>query len=111
MRVPPYGKQFLSGLPRTGIQVAFGPNAWKFANLQPFIVMVLPPGESPWDYRWPSHVSGALLHEQGQYDDDSLVNVASALLSAGNPFVAARREALLDTDPMVWFYPEASDAA
>ncbi len=107
MRLPPYGQQYLDELPSTGVQIAYGPTAWKFAEMQPFTVMVLPPGEDPHQFEWPSNPHGAVLHERGLFDDASLYTMALVLLVAGNPFVVARREALLQSDPMVWFYPEA----
>lgn len=108
MKLPPYGQQYLDRLPRAGVMVAIGPTAWNFAESDSRIIMALPYDEHPRDYRWPSHESGALIFERGQYDDDRLSAMARALLEAGSPFVLALREALKGKgqDCRAFFYPD-----
>ena len=105
-KLPPFGQQYMDELPRSGVEVAMGLTASDFAKMQPRIVMVLPFGADPFEFKWPMS-DGAYLHERGQFDDKSLTEMATALLVAGNKFVAARREAQLDSDPMVWFYEDS----
>jgi len=105
MRLPPYGRAYAKQRPRSGIQVAIGPAAWDFAERRSTLTLVLPMGECPWDFRWPS-ADGAIVHERGHYDDESLEELVRALLVAGNPFVLALREALMRSDPCVWYYPK-----
>jgi len=109
--LPPYGRDYLAS-PRSGLRVAVGPTAWKFAQGHINITMVLPEDKEPSDYDWPAHAGGALIHECGQFDDVRLQLLAQALLEAGSPFVVARREALLNShDACVYFYPVVQDVA
>ena len=99
-RLPPYGRDYLRELPRTGLQIAVGPTAWAFAKRMSFIVMVLPVGSDPFEFKWPRS-DGAMLHERGEFNDELLERMATVLLLAGNPFVIARRSAMLDSDPVL----------
>ncbi len=111
LRLPPFGKSF-SPVPRSGVQVAIGPEAWEFARTRFRTVMALPAGESPDSFKWPSDGGPALIYERGQFDDDQLKAMAAALLKAGAPSVVAIREALLDDhDPRVFFDPEMIESA
>ena len=103
-RLPPYGKDYFRELPRTGVQVAIGPHAWDFAERMSFIVMVLPMGADPFEFNWPKS-DGAILHERGDFNDELLERMATALLIAGNPFVIARRSAMMPSDPVLKSYP------
>ena len=110
--LPPYAKQYLEQRPSAGIWVAIGPGAWRFAKTRSFPVMVLPEDHEPSDYEWPSNGQPVLIHERGQFDDERLLAMATALLLSGAPSVVAIREALLDEDdPRVFFDPVASDVA
>jgi hypothetical protein len=74
--------------------------------------MVLPDGEDPKQYRWPSDGKPALIHERGTYDDEQLESLATCLLRAGASSVVAIREALLDDyDPRVFFDKEVINVA
>ena len=107
--LPPYGKQFQPA-PASGVRVAIGPGAWKFAQTHCHPIMVLPDDTKPSDFVWPSDGYPALIHERGQYDDAQLYATASALLNVGASSVVAIREALLsDYDPRVYFDPEVAD--
>ena len=111
MRLPPYGRQF-EPVPISGVQVAIGPGAWKFQQKHTQPIMVLPTDSQPSDFRWPSDGNPALIHERGQFDDEQLEAMASALLNAGASSVVALREALLEEfDPRVFFDPEVQDVA
>ena len=103
-KLAPFGKQYLDVLPRSGVQVALGPNAWNFAKRMSFIVMVLPICSDPFEFKWPRS-DGAIIHERGEFNDELLERMATALLIAGNPFVIARRSAMLDSDPVLKSYP------
>ena len=109
--LPAYGKQF-QAVPRTGVQIAIGPGAWNFQKRHHCPIMVLPNDGNPNDFTWPSDGNAALIHERGQYDDEKLKAMASALLNAGASSVVAIRQALLeDFDPRVFFDPEVIDRA
>ena len=110
--LPPYGRQYLEQVPSAGIWVAIGPGAWRFARTRSFPVMVLPEDNDPGDYEWPSNKQPALIHERGEYNDERLHSMATALLLAGAPSVVAIREALLDEgDPRIFFDPVTKDVA
>lgn len=109
--LPPYGKQWLADPPGAGLWVAIGPTAWNFAKARAFPVPILPDDAEPADYRWPAHRGGATIFECGIFDDDRLSAMATELLTAGSPFVVAIREALLDSDPHVYFYKDAQNVA
>lgn len=111
LKLPPFGKSF-SPISRIGVQVAIGPDAWAFARARQQLMMVLPAGESPDSFKWPSDGGPALIYERGQFDDDQLKAMAAALLKAGAPSVVAIREAALDDqDPRVFFDPEVIESA
>ena len=108
---PPFGKQF-KPVPRSGVRVAIGPGAWNFAKKHSQPIMVLPVGDDPKNYRWPSDGRPALIHERGTFDDELLDSTAQALLQAGASSVVAIREALLnDYDPRVFYDAEVLDVA
>ena len=110
-RLPPFGKKF-QPVPRSGVRVAIGRNAWDFVKTQRQPTMVLPDDANPEDFGWPSDGKPALIHERGQCDDDRLRSMAEALLRAGSSSVVAIREALLDDgDPRKFFDAEVIDAA
>ena len=110
-KFPPHGKQFLSPQ-KSGIRVALGQGAWDKAKAHAFPIMVLPQDKSPCEYRWPSDGGPALVFECGEFNDERLESLASALLRSGSPSVVAIRETLLnDYDPRVFFYPEVTHAA
>ena len=113
--LPPFGKQF-QPVPRSGVQVVLGPDAWSFQKRHGCPIMVLPDDANPNDYCWPSDGQPALIHERGIYNDDRLTAMAEALLCAGASSVVAIREALADlnhigSDPRVYFDPEVIDVA
>ena len=110
MRLPPYGKQF-DPVPQSGIRVATGPGAWDFAKGHSIPLMVLPEGEDAAAFRWPSDGGPALVFETGQPDDRTLHSLARQLLIAGASSVVAIREAMLSTDPRVFFDRAANNAA
>lgn len=111
MRLPPHGKQF-QPVPSSGVRVACGPGAWDFAKNHHAPIMVLPVGEDPRVYRWPSDKGPALVHERGEYNDEQLDSLAAELLRAGVSSVVAIREALLnDYDPRVFYDAEVLDVA
>ena len=103
--LPPFGRLF-QPVPRSGICVAIGPGAWKFAKRHCHPIMVLPIGNQPFEFRWPSDGLAALIHERGQCDDIALLEIASVLLNAGASSVVALREALISSDPRVYFDPK-----
>ncbi len=110
MKLPPYGKLF-QPIPRSGVCVALGPDAWNFVKTQP-PTMVLPDDANADDFQWPSDGKPALIHERGDYNDERLDSLAHALLKAGASSVVAIREALLDEyDPRVFFDAEVIDVA
>ena len=102
MRLPPYGKQFVP-VPTSGVRVAVGPGAWEMTNGNRFPVMVLPQGEDASSFTWPCDNRPALVFETGQPDDRTLEGLARELLIAGASSVVAIREALLSSDPRVFF--------
>lgn len=107
MKLPPYGKQF-DPVPRSGVRVVFGPNAWIFAQRYSHPIMVLPEESQPSDYRWPSDRRPALVFECGTYDNERLTDLARVLLIAGASTVVALREALTHSDPCVFFDAEVA---
>jgi hypothetical protein len=121
-RVPPYGRGF-QPVPRTGVRVAMGPDAWEFANTYRRIpnewripIMVLPNGEHADSFVWPSDGGPALIYEKGEAKGDSrareqLTALAQELLIAGASSVVAIRDAYLNSDPRVFYDLEVEDAA
>jgi hypothetical protein len=105
MKLPPYGKLF-EPVPRSGIRVVVGPDAWKFTEQHGLPIMVLPEENQPSDFRWPSDKRPALVFEWGTYDDERLTAMALALLTAGASSVVALRQALMNSDPRVFFDAE-----
>ncbi len=103
--LPPYSKDYFDTRPRSGLQIAIGPNGWAFAKRDRRIILVLPFDEDPQDYYWPKS-EPAIVHERGMFDDNRLVAMAKTLLEAGAPFVVGLREAL--PRPDVYFYPEVN---
>ena len=111
MKLPPFGKQF-QPVPRNGVQVAIGPGAWEFKKRHGSPIMVLPDDANPEDFGWPSDGGPALIHERGEYNDERLDALASALLQAGASSIVAIREAILgDYDPRVFYDKEVTRAA
>ena len=94
--LPPYGKRF-QPVPVTGVRVVIGLGAdiWSFAKAHHCPIMVLPAGERPEAFRWPSDGKPALIYERGVLNDERLDLLATALLRAGALSVVAIREALL----------------
>ena len=90
MRVPPYGKQFQT-IPRSGVQVVLGGDAWEIAARHRYPVMVLPEHEAPSSFTWPSGEGPALVFECGEANDERLWALAEALLIAGSKSVVALR--------------------
>ena len=110
-RCPPFGKRF-QPVPPSGVRVAIGPGAWDFEKKHHVPIMVLPEGDCPNEYGWPSDGKPALILERGEYNDDRLRSMAVALLHAGASSVVAIREALLnDYDPRKFFDAEVLDVA
>ena len=111
MRLPPYGQLFQT-IPKSGVRVAIGPDAWDFAKRHYHPIMVLPEGQPASNFTWPSDGGPALIHERGDHNDDRLDSLANALLMAGASSVVAIREALLDEyDPRVFYNAEVLDVA
>ena len=111
MRLPPFAKLF-QPVPRSGVRVAIGPDAWDFAKKHYYPIMVLPTGTPACVFKWPSDGGPALIHERGDYNDDRLDSLANSLLMAGASSVVAIREALLDEyDPRVFYDAEVLDVA
>ena len=109
--LPPFGKKF-EPVPKTGIRVAIGREAWDFAKRHYVPCMALLDDTQPADRRWPSDGGPALIHERGDYNDERLELLAHALLKAGSSSVVAIREALLDEyDPRVFYDQEVIRAA
>lgn len=106
MKLPPFGKKF-QPVPRSGVQVAVGANAWDFAKTHPHPIMVLPADVRVQNYRWPSDGQPALIHERGDHNDERLDTLAQALLRAGASSVVAVREALLNEYDARVFYDAA----
>ena len=75
--------------------VVIGPDAWAFARLKPFPVMVLSPDKDPFAFTWPGDGLSVLLVEWGGFDTQRLELTALALLDAGAELVHTIREALL----------------
>lgn len=105
MKLPPYGKLF-EPVPRSGVRVVIGSDAWIFADQCGHPIMVLPEDSQPSDFHWPSDKRPALVFEWGTYDDERLTEMALALLTAGASSVVAIREALMNSDPRVFFDAE-----
>jgi len=75
-------------------------------------MMVLPGDAEPSDFGWPSDGGPALIHERGEYNDECLDALASALLQAGATSIVAIREAILgDYDPRVFYDKEVTRVA
>ncbi len=111
MRLPPYGILF-QPVPKSGVRVAIGPDAWDFAKKHYHPIMVLPEGQPPSSFTWPSDDGPALVHERGDYNDERLDEMGEALLRSGASSVVAIREALLDEyDPRVFYDKEVIRAA
>ena len=111
MRLPPYGQLF-QPVPKSGVRVAIGPDAWNFAKKHYYPIMVLPEGQPAPNFTWPSDGGPALIHERGDYNDGRLDSLANALLMAGASSVVAIREALLNEyDPRVFYDAEVLDVA
>ncbi len=110
MRLPPYGKKFVP-VPISGVRVVYGHDAWDVAKRYTYPIMVLPQGESPSDYKWTSDGGPALVYERGEPDEATLDELALQLLIAGASSVVALREALISSDPRVFFDREADDVA
>ena len=109
-QTPPFGKQF-DTVPRSGVRVAIGREAWDFVKTQP-PTMVLPDDANADDFHWPSDRKPALIHERGDYNDERLNSLAHALLKAGASSVVAIREALMNEyDPRVFYDQEVIRAA
>lgn len=109
--LPPFGRSFLP-VPRSGLRVACGRTGWEFAESHLYPIMVLPYGDDPRRYRWPSDRNPALIYERGSYDDNQLDSLASQLLKAGASSVVAIRETLVnDSDPRVFYEKEVMDVA
>ena len=113
MTLPPYGKQF-QPVPKSGVRVAIGAGAWKFQKTHPFPIMVLPDGEDPTTFSWPSDGSPALVFEKGEAKGDKqarsrLTTLAQELLLSGASSIVALGDAYLDEDPRVFFDLEVSD--
>ena len=111
MKLPPFGKQF-QPVPASGVRVAIGPGAWDFQKKHHVPIMVLPDDANPDDFDWPSDGGPALIHERGEYNDECLDALASALLQAGATSIVAIREAILgDYDPRVFYDKEVTRVA
>ena len=111
MRLPPFAKLF-QPVPRSGVRVAIGPDAWDFAKKHYYPIMVLPEGQPASSFTWPSDGGPALVYERGEANNAKLKALATELLLAGASSVVAIREALLDEyDPRVFFDPEVIDVA
>jgi hypothetical protein len=109
--LPPFSKQF-HPIPTSGIRVVVGPDAWDFADRHRYPIMVLPEGELPSSFVWPSDGKPALIFERGECDDERLDDMARELLKAGASSVVALREALInDYDPCVFYDKEVISAA
>ncbi len=109
--LPPYGRDF-QPVPKTGVRVAIGRDAWDFVKTQRQPTMVLPDDANADDFQWPSDGKPALIHERGAYNDERLDSLAHALLKAGASSIVAIREALLDEyDPRVFYDQEVIRAA
>ena len=109
---PPYGKSF-QPVPNTGVRVVIGrdPDIWSFAKAHHCPIMVLPAGETPEAYCWPSDGKPALIHERGTLDDERLDALAAVLLRVGASSVVAIREALPnDYDCRVFYDAGVCDA-
>ncbi len=104
-KLPPFGKRF-QPVPHSGIRVVIGAGAWKFARRHHTPIMVVPPDAVASEFRWPSDGRPALVHEVGEYNDDRLDELAFELLNAGASSVVALREALIASDPRVFYDPE-----
>jgi len=111
MKLPPFGKQF-QPVPASGVRVAIGPGAWDFQKRHHVPIMVLPDDANPEDFGWPADGGPTLIHECGEYNDEHLDALATALLRAGASSIVAIREALLDDyDPRVFYDKEVTCAA
>lgn len=108
MRLPPYGKQFRT-MPKSGIRVVIGGDAWDFAEKHAYPIMVLPEGEDPTSFSWPSRDGPALVYERGEADNRRLRALAEALLLAGSSSVVGLRQSKLGSDPRIFFDPEVAD--
>ena len=109
--LPPFGKKF-NPIPRSGIRVATGRDAWSYAKVHWHPMMALPDDRHPSEFRWPSDGGPALIFECGECNDERLDALAQALLKAGASSVVAIREALLnDYDPRVFYDAEVLDVA
>ena len=110
MRLPPFGKMF-QPVPRSGVRVAIGPDAWNFAKKHYYPIMALPAGQPASNFTWPSDGGPALVYERGEANNATLKELATELLLAGASSVVALRESLLDHDPRVFFDLEVLDVA
>ena len=109
--LPTYGRDF-QPVPRSGVRVVIGRDAWSYAKNHWLPIMALPDDKQPNEYRWPSDGGVALIHERADFNDDRLRAMATTLLYAGASSVVAIREALLgDYDPRKFFDAEVIDVA
>ena len=110
MRLPPYGRRF-AVVPKSGIRVVFGSDAWDFAEDHAYPIMVLPGGEVPSSCTWPNSDGPALVFERGEANGERLAALAECLLLSGASSDVGLRQSKLHTDPRVFFELEAADVA
>ena len=110
MRLPPFGRDF-QPVPRSGVRVAIGPDAWDFAKKHYYPIMALPEGQPASNFTWPSDGGPALVYERGEANNAKLKALATELLLAGASSVVALRESLLEHDPRVFFDLEVLNVA
>ena len=112
MKRPPYGSRF-QPVPRSGVRVVIGqdPDIWDWAARHYYPIMVLPQDQEPQAFKWPSDGNPALIYERGELDDKRLDALAHELLKAGASSVVALREALIESDPRVFYDKEVIHVA
>jgi len=84
MKLPPYGKHLCSEARE--IWVYFGSDPWpasKYRATRRLPALLLPPDQSPEQFRWPVAGKEVLLIQQGQYDILRIPAFANLLLGYG----------------------------
>lgn len=71
-----------------GTWVAVGPHAWRFAVTQPMPVYVLPTNRAADHFAWPACDEPAQIVCAGDVTEERLLELAQALIDAGNPAVS-----------------------
>ena len=111
--LPPYGRELEAALRRPGplpfglgqrcIWVAAGDDAWEQARISraaEHAVLVLPPGQTPLEIRWPVQDCDCLIAIRGELSSGLLRSLGVELIRAGSPLVVSA-----GSGPVIVFKP------